>query len=45
MPETYSPMPSYRLCTADGVTKLTDGLAQRLREVLERRVMEEREAP
>ncbi|TDL19527.1 hypothetical protein BD410DRAFT_438070 [Rickenella mellea] len=25
-PETYSPMPSYRVCTRDGVCMLTDGL-------------------
>lgn len=43
MPETYAPMPSYRVCTGDGVTKLTDGLAERLREVLERRSREEEE--
>ncbi|ETW77269.1 hypothetical protein HETIRDRAFT_241563, partial [Heterobasidion irregulare TC 32-1] len=34
LPETYEPMPSYRLCTADGVTKLSDGLAAKLRTVL-----------
>ena len=31
-------MPSYRLCTADGVLQLTEGLAARLVEVLEARV-------
>lgn len=30
MPETYQAMPAYRLCTADGLTKLTPGLAQEL---------------
>ncbi|KAF8635670.1 hypothetical protein AX15_000296 [Amanita polypyramis BW_CC] len=30
LPETYQPMPAYRLCTTDGVTKLTPGLAARL---------------
>ncbi|KAI0050281.1 hypothetical protein FA95DRAFT_1555789 [Auriscalpium vulgare] len=39
---TYSPMPAYRVCTSDGVSQLTDGLAQRLREVLEARAREER---
>jgi len=43
LPETYSPMPSYRLCTADGVTRLTDGLAAKLRTVLEQRAREERD--
>ncbi|KAH9947809.1 hypothetical protein B0H21DRAFT_691362 [Amylocystis lapponica] len=40
--DTYQPMPSYRLCTADGVLQLTDGLAQRLREVLAARGAEAR---
>ncbi|KAI0088245.1 hypothetical protein BDY19DRAFT_891510 [Irpex rosettiformis] len=35
--ETYQPMPSYRLCTADGVIKLTEGLFERLKQVLEER--------
>jgi len=39
--ETYQPMPSYRLCTSDGVLQLTEGLAKRLREVLEARAQEE----
>ncbi|PIL29099.1 hypothetical protein GSI_09147 [Ganoderma sinense ZZ0214-1] len=39
--ETYQPMPSYRLCTADGVVQLTEGLATRLIEVLKARVLEE----
>lgn len=34
-------MPSYRLCTSDGVLQLTEGLAARLVEVLEARVREE----
>ncbi|KAF9647116.1 hypothetical protein BDM02DRAFT_3098675 [Thelephora ganbajun] len=34
--ETYQPMPAYRLCTSDGILKLTEGLAQKLRQVLER---------
>ncbi|KAI0317985.1 hypothetical protein OF83DRAFT_1118563 [Amylostereum chailletii] len=41
MAETYQPMPSYRLCTADGVTRLTDGLAAKLRAVLQQRAQEE----
>ncbi|KAF9494328.1 hypothetical protein BDN71DRAFT_1393446 [Pleurotus eryngii] len=32
--ETYQPMPAYRLCTADGITRLTPGLDKKLREVL-----------
>ena len=35
--DTYQPMPSYRLCTSDGLLQLTEGLAQRLMEVLEAR--------
>ena len=31
-------MPSYRLCTADGILQLTDGLAARLKEILEEKV-------
>ncbi|PCH37364.1 hypothetical protein WOLCODRAFT_158090 [Wolfiporia cocos MD-104 SS10] len=34
MPEAYPPMPSYRFCTSDGVIQLTEGLAQKLREIL-----------
>ncbi|KAJ7216631.1 hypothetical protein GGX14DRAFT_442246 [Mycena pura] len=34
-PETYQPMPAYRLCTSDGPTQLTPGLAQKLRSILE----------
>ncbi|OSD01041.1 hypothetical protein PYCCODRAFT_1436823 [Trametes coccinea BRFM310] len=43
LPETYQPMPSYRVCTGDGVLQLTEGLAQRLVEVLQARVREERQ--
>ena len=25
LPDTYAPMPAYRVCTADGVLQLTDG--------------------
>ncbi|KAF8892920.1 hypothetical protein BD779DRAFT_1436270 [Infundibulicybe gibba] len=32
--ETYQPMPSYRLCTSDGILKLTPGLAQKLHSTL-----------
>ncbi|KAI0772883.1 hypothetical protein BD413DRAFT_36346 [Trametes elegans] len=42
--ETYQPMPSYRLCTSDGVVQLTEGLAQRLLEVVKARVGEERQS-
>ncbi|ESK83910.1 hypothetical protein Moror_7570 [Moniliophthora roreri MCA 2997] len=34
-PETYQPMPAYRLVTSDGVTQLTPGLKEKLRVVLE----------
>ena len=34
-------MPAYRICTADGVTQLTDGLAKKLKELLEKKVEEE----
>jgi len=34
LPETYQPMPSYRLCTTDGPPKLTEGLAKVLEGVL-----------
>jgi len=37
-PETYQPMPSYRLCTSDGITQLTDGLREHLRKFLMQRV-------
>ena len=32
--ETYQPMPSYRVCTSDGVLQLTPGLAQSLQRAL-----------
>ncbi|KAG2035570.1 hypothetical protein BDR03DRAFT_962128, partial [Suillus americanus] len=35
LPDTYQPMPSYRLCTSDGPTLLTEGLAAKLKLVLE----------
>ncbi|KIY49817.1 hypothetical protein FISHEDRAFT_18807, partial [Fistulina hepatica ATCC 64428] len=35
-PESYQEMPSYRLCTIDGPTKLTPGLTEKLQEVLKR---------
>ncbi|GLB39867.1 hypothetical protein LshimejAT787_0703770 [Lyophyllum shimeji] len=34
MPETYQAMPAYRICTADGLTQLTPGLAQELQKHL-----------
>jgi hypothetical protein len=43
LPETYQAMPSYRLCTADGLPQLTQGLAQKLKAVLEERAREERD--
>ena len=39
--ETYQAMPSYRLCTAHGVTQLTEGLASKLQGLLEMRAREE----
>ncbi|KAI0372533.1 hypothetical protein BV20DRAFT_1034592 [Pilatotrama ljubarskyi] len=39
--ETYQPMPSYRLCTSDGVIQLTEGLEARLVEVLRQKIREE----
>jgi len=39
---TYSPMPAYRLCTADGITQLTEGLAQKLYSVLEAKARSEK---
>lgn len=41
LPDTYQPMPSYRLCTSDGPTLLTDGLAAKLKLVLEATVARE----
>ncbi|EIW80050.1 hypothetical protein CONPUDRAFT_28306, partial [Coniophora puteana RWD-64-598 SS2] len=35
LPDTYQAMPSYRICTADGPTQLTEGLAQKLKTLLE----------
>lgn len=35
-------MPAYRLCTSDGVTQLTPGLAQKLQFLLERRAEAEK---
>ncbi|KAG8960402.1 hypothetical protein FRC03_006561 [Tulasnella sp. 419] len=35
IPSTYQPMPSYRLCTGDGLTKLTEGLSKKLQKDLE----------
>ncbi len=40
--ETYQAMPSYRICTAHGVTQLTEGLASKLQDLLEVRAREER---
>lgn len=44
LPETYQAMPSYRLCTADGLLSLTPGLAQKLAEVLKERALAEQRA-
>jgi len=41
LPETYQAMPSYRVCTAHGVTQLTEGLASNLRTLLDARAREE----
>ncbi|CCM03059.1 uncharacterized protein FIBRA_05179 [Fibroporia radiculosa] len=35
--ETYQPMPAYRMCTSDGVLQLSEGIAKRLKEMLEAR--------
>jgi len=40
--ETYQAMPSYRVCTAHGVTQLTEGLALKLQSLLEVHADEER---
>ncbi|KAI0826213.1 hypothetical protein BC629DRAFT_1578645 [Irpex lacteus] len=40
--ETYQPMPAYRLCTSDGVLKLTEGLSERLLQVLEEQDRQQR---
>ncbi|KAJ6613578.1 hypothetical protein B0H10DRAFT_2047783 [Mycena sp. CBHHK59/15] len=42
LPETYQAMPAYRMCTSDGLTQLTPGLAQKLLVVLEERARSER---
>ena len=34
--DTYQPMPSYRLCTSDGILQLTDGLMSKLKDALDR---------
>ena len=39
--ETYSKMPAYRLFTTDGPPKLTEGLARRLEEALQKARAEE----
>ena len=39
--ETYQAMPSYRVCTAHGITQLTEGLASKLRSHLDARAREE----
>jgi len=41
LPDTYQAMPSYRICTADGPTQLTEGLAQKLKAMLEQIVSQE----
>ncbi|KAH9968146.1 hypothetical protein BC827DRAFT_1170565 [Russula dissimulans] len=41
IPETYQAMPSYRVCTAHGVTHLTEGLASKLQRLLEKCAREE----
>lgn len=38
--ETYQAMPAYRICTVDGVTQLTEGLAKKLKELLEQAMAE-----
>ncbi|KAH7882954.1 hypothetical protein F5I97DRAFT_2066612 [Phlebopus sp. FC_14] len=35
LPDTYQAMPSYRICTSDGPIQLTEGLAKKLKSVLE----------
>jgi hypothetical protein len=39
--ETYQAMPAYRICTVDGVTQLTEGLAKKLMQLLEQTMAEE----
>ncbi|KAG6380161.1 hypothetical protein JVT61DRAFT_8250 [Boletus reticuloceps] len=36
LPDTYQAMPSYRFCTADGPTQLTEGLEKKLKSLLEK---------
>lgn len=36
LPETYQPMPSYRICSSDGFLQLTPGLADHFRRALVR---------
>ncbi|EJU01301.1 hypothetical protein DACRYDRAFT_107858 [Dacryopinax primogenitus] len=43
VPESYEPMPTYRVCTTDGVVTLSEGLESRLVEELERVDLEEHE--
>jgi len=40
-PETYQPMPSYRVCTTDGILQLTPGLAKELHRALIYKTKEE----
>ncbi|OJA12255.1 hypothetical protein AZE42_04073 [Rhizopogon vesiculosus] len=41
LPETYQPMLSYRVCTSDGPTLLTEGLADKLKSMLENAITRE----
>jgi len=41
LPETYERMPSYRICTADGLTTLSEGLTKYLQQTLQRKHEEE----
>ncbi|KAG5651630.1 hypothetical protein H0H81_008007 [Sphagnurus paluster] len=43
LPETYAGMPSYRICTADGPTQLTPGLAQHLHTLLVEEAQKEKD--
>ncbi|KAJ4489992.1 hypothetical protein J3R30DRAFT_3277224 [Lentinula aciculospora] len=40
--DTYQPMPAYRLCTSDGITRLTEGLSGNLQKILLHRLEMER---
>lgn len=42
LPETYQPMPSYRLCTSDGLVQLTPGLMRSLHAFLVHSDIEEK---